>query len=164
MNIDLIRQQTEIFLPKGIPIEGSCIYHALAARIILGSECSIIAGDSSWKFTNFDNGYNTTHFTYQFTPGVLRFGSAMPEMHVWNVYKGKYLDLTTRYASSQCKKLIGHEFEKNLMPPDYFYGEPVGPDGQWLYKPSRDATKLANMMIAKEIPELMGKNIRYRHD
>src|SRR4051812_6230853 len=91
--------------PEVIP--GACLYYASVVNVLTGAP--IMAGSYSWKITNFDNGQNPNYFSCIFDdvaqakarrilaaqhlpgPGFL------PEMHIWNVYQGKVLDLTTAH-------------------------------------------------------------------
>ena len=145
-------------LPDGVPIEAACLYHAIAARMILGEECKIVAGSSSWKFTNFDNGRNPTHFTYEYTNSLNFPESSMPEIHIWNEYKGKVLDLSTRYLPDQIENFLGYTFEENLIPPLFHHGEKEGGSGQWLYKEIKEATNLANRMVQDAMIGIIAKN------
>jgi hypothetical protein len=142
-----MRKLVKQITPERVSLEGACLYHAIAARMILGRECLILAGNASWKFTTFDDGTNPTHFSYVYTPGIYVPGSVMPEMHVWNYYEGKMLDITTCYWPAQCLKLIGEEFSQSLIPPDFHYGAAAEETGLWYYEPSKDATQLAIQML-----------------
>lgn len=108
-----------------VAIEGSCLHHAVAVSQVLGAP--IVAGSLSWKFTRFDDGTNPNYFSYIFDPiealQTLQSGR-MPEMHCWNIYQGKVLDLTTCYLPQQAKKLVGFEWEPGLVPPEYYFGLP----------------------------------------
>jgi len=114
-------------------LPGSCIYHALAVREILGGE--VVAGSMSWRFTNFDNGVNDTHFSYVFEPEKLAIYLAkgvFPEMHVWNKIDGKVLDLTTKFIPEQAKTIAGLIWSSPL-PPAYHFGNNQDESYTYLY-------------------------------
>jgi len=123
---------------------GACLLYAIAANRILNAP--IVAGSLSWKCTNLDNGSNPTHFSYLFEP-LEAFqhiqAGRFPEMHVWNVYQGKTLDLTTCFLPTQAKLLAHLEWEPELLPPALFHGENC-PKNTYFYEPHQMATILAN--------------------
>lgn len=143
--IKRIRSLAErLCLENGIAPHGACLLHAIAANKLLNAP--IMAGSLSWKYTNFDNGSNPTHFSYMFIPSeAIQHTSQrrFPEMHVWNIYQGKILDLTTCFLPTQAKILAQMDWEPELLPPDHFHGENC-PNKNHFYSEHYFATYLAN--------------------
>ena len=134
----------------GVDIQGACLHHALAAQHLLGAR--IAAGSSTWRYTNKDNGKNPTHFTYLFGSGEAAaslLANCVPEIHIWNIYKGAVLDFTTRYLPQQALRLAGLEW-RTLPPPDYFLGKPTHRNNRWGYSQKEEATLFA-MMWARNL-------------
>lgn len=139
-------------------LPGACMYHAIAMNKLFN--ISIGAGSYSWKFTHFDNGTNPTHFSCMFDDlaksqahALLLSGDTstlvLPEMHVFNVFNGKVLDLTTCYLP-EFVRAGGLVFEDGLVPPPFLYDSPTGPGDQWIYTIDPVATQLARTVSRKE--------------
>ena len=150
--IEIIRSEAlEMLSGDAEKLPMSCLYHALAVNKILGAP--VLAGSSQWRFTSLDDGKNSTHFSYMFTPSTtivpLLLEGILPEMHIWNFYEGKVLDLTTKYLPTQCINLLDRIWEKELLPPDYYFGEAVTKDQNIIYVPSHLATSLLFNQVLK---------------
>lgn len=142
--VDEVRELAEwLAMLEGIPAQAACIQHAYAAQRILGAP--IVAGSCSWKYTDFDDGSNATHFSYTFNPDVANIMLALgllPEVHVWNFWRGKVLDFTTRYLKAQVRTVAELEWDTK-DPPDYFWGKREHPKKRWAYIHNPHATELA---------------------
>lgn len=148
------RQIISAALPPEVQI-GACLYHAVAmSRVLPG--CQIIAGSYSWKFTHKDDGQNATHFSCIFdnraqqqaariltTPDLIKDLPHFPEMHVFNYYQGKVLDISTRWIPQFAQKIGDFFFDDVLRPPPYLWDVPVHKAKRWLYVPHPIATQLA---------------------
>lgn len=134
----------------------SCLYHALAMQEVLGPQCKIIAGSYQWQFTTFDDGQNATHFSCMFDPKAQLEAALMiqhidqiigmphlPEMHVFNFFAGKLLDIATGYVPEFARR-NGFQFEEALTPPEYLFTDRlIQKKGRYVYQPHSLATKLA---------------------
>ncbi len=147
-------------------LSGSCFYHAFAMHMLCG--LPIVGGTYSWRLTKYDNGRNPTHFSCNYgkeaqieTAQILSSGEHMgmlrfPEMHVWNVWQGKILDLSTIHLPDFAMRTNGFRFDPDCTPPEYFFGKPKDNKHRWLYSAHPLATKLARE-IAEGI-KLKGEN------
>ena len=154
--IEAIRQRVLEIIPEGAPLEQTCLYHAMAACNVLGPACKLVAGSAHWRITYNDTGSNPLFFSYEFTPGFTLEGSMMPEMHVWNTYKGKVLDLTTKYTPIQCKNMLGVDFDLTL--PEYLYAKADDKKKErWAYYEKPAATQMANQMVMLALAEHEGR-------
>lgn len=138
-------------------LPGACLYHAVALHMVL-PEARIIAGSYSWRFTNKDDGKNPTNFSCIFdkkaqaltvellaNPDRLRDLPAFPEMHVFNYYQGKILDISTRWIPQFAQKACGFFFDEMLRPPPYLWDVPIHKNKRWIYAPHPLATELAKL-------------------
>lgn len=159
------RQMVADVLPEEI-LPQACIYFAVALNKVLGAP--IMAGSYSWKMTSIDNGKNPTHFSCIFdqvaqqkaiglleTPSLLA-NTALPEMHVWNHWHGKVLDISTRYVPTFAQKTCGFFFEDQLRPPVYLWADPIHRTKRWVYIPSPLGTQLARL-AGKNVMENLSK-------
>lgn len=138
-------------------LPGACLYHAVAMSKVLPG-CLIIAGSYSWRFTNKDDGKNPTHFSCIFdrvaqaktaeilqAPELIRNLGNFPEMHVFNYYQGKILDISTRWIPQFAQRIGSFFFDEQLRPPPYLWDVPVHKNKRWMYVPHPLATKLAQI-------------------
>jgi len=130
-------------------VEAGCLYHSIAVSKVLsdrGYPSVIVGGSCSWQFTRYDNGKNPTHFSYTFTPGVYIPESDMPEMHIWVdlCEKNEIVDISTKYLPAQAKRMIKIEFDEELSPPDYYWGDPTEENHRFSYEYDKLATVMAN--------------------
>jgi hypothetical protein len=127
----------------------ACMHHAWAFSKITGAQ--IVAGSASWKFTNLDDGMNPTHFSYEFEQyckeqgGHLLIDKHLPEMHVWNLYQGKTLDICSGYFPFMAEQ-AGFIWDAE-KPPAYHFGKPIHKKGRFSYRPNPAATKLAHVIL-----------------
>lgn len=148
---------------------GGCLYHALAVNVLTGAP--IVAGSYSWKFTDYDNGKNPTHFSCIFDETAQKITRTLleknavdmminlPEMHVWNRIGDNVFDISTAFIPSLARKTVGLEFEAHLIPPEYLLGPPRGPENRWLYQEHplatqfiRELAKIMRNRAAKGLP------------
>lgn len=151
--IELLRGETHL-LPR------SCLYHAIATRMILGPEATIVAGSTQWRYTSHDDGENSTHFSfiYDSDPRSVIAGlmaGCLPEMHIFNIYENKILDTSTKYLPQAAKLIAGFEWEPKMLPPDYLFTEKlVGPNSDWVYRPDVEASRFALKVVADALSRL----------
>jgi hypothetical protein len=157
--VRLARLNVDNAMPEGhTDRSGSCYWCAKAISEILPA--TVVAGTYQWQFTNYDNGMNDTHFSCEFdakaqsfarhllkNPEEMQVGKfILPEMHVWNIYQGKVLDISTIWTP----QLALHSnvvFEQDCLPPEYHFGKARHRNGRWVYKPHPLATELVRWLI-----------------
>lgn len=142
----------------------ACMQHAWAVYRFLGAP--IVAGSASWKFTDYDNGSNPTHVSFEYEQYLAEVAAddlnpiakellranghpdhvVLPEMHVWNMYKGQTLDISTG-SFTKMAELIGEQWTRSL-PPEYHFGKAEHKKRTWSYRPNTDATALARECAA----------------
>lgn len=140
--------------PEALP--GACLYHAVAINRVLGAP--IVAGSYSWRFTTFDNGRNPTHFSCMFDERSKQVATELlksdrvdelpilPEMHIWNLWQGKVLDITTLHLPAFAMRTCGFQFAPSLVPPLHHFGKAEdGKRGNFIYKADPLATRLARV-------------------
>lgn len=151
-----LQKEIEAKIPEEAML-GGCLYFAAYAQKLIGAE--VLAGTASWRTVDSDIG-SADYFQYLYTeqatiPQLDEADNgaivALPEMHIWNFYKGQYLDLTTKFWPAHCEQILGRRWP-GRKPPDVFYGKPqpsFGPHPLWQYIPNKQATKIANDLIPK---------------
>lgn len=111
--VDDIRREVARILPDAVPLECSCLYHAVAGMSVLrshGMKPVLQAGTMSWPVMTKaqDDGTRDTHFSWEFNPDCIR-GNQPPEMHVWLVLRNGsdpvFIDTTTCYLPVATKAL-----------------------------------------------------------
>lgn len=149
--------------PEELP--HACLYHAVALAHFL--KAPVCAGSASWRFVVVDNGRNPTHFSHVFDDKaaqhadlILTGGTLnkfhLPEMHAWNYWQGKILDISTRWVPMAAQK-HGFLFDNQLRPPAYLWNEPIHRNKKWLYVPDKRATVFARTMSDTILKKLMNK-------
>ena len=129
---------------------GRCFYFAAAVAALLGAP--VVAGSALWQFRP-DDGVTNTHFGYEFETEIgagtqFKIGpTALPEMHVWNVWLGKVLDLSTSDLPDQLRKGLGVEWDAGMIPPPIYFGPAAGKRDRFRYNADRKATALARAFL-----------------
>ena len=151
-----VQAQIEAVVPRAQA--GGCLYYAAWVKKLLGAQ--IVAGSAGWRIVDVDDGKNGTHFQYLYTenPNNPDFKLleakehelvvAMPEIHIWNLWCGQYVDLTTKHWPEACKSLSGLDWP-GKRPPPVFLGPPIHSNRkfpQWQYIRNTQATALANKL------------------
>lgn len=147
-----------------LALPGACLYHAVAINHVLGAP--IVAGSYSWRFTTHDDGTNPTHFSCIFDDAAKVFARRaltfadlnelpiLPEMHVWNLWQGKVLDISTLHLPAFAFRSSGFQFESSLNPPSYHFGKAVDHKrGNFLYRSDPIATALARAAASSLAPK-----------
>ena len=94
----------------------------------------ITAGTANFRFRTEENddGISATHFSYEFETmaAIARAANGdLPEMHAWvvvhpetrDITKMELVDLSTGDQLDQMKRIVGLEWDKELLPPDYLW-------------------------------------------
>ncbi len=128
-------------------VGGRCLFFAVAAQECLGAK--VIAGSAQWQFKE-DDGVSSTHFAYMFDTqlkeGDRRFQlveSELPEMHVWNFWNGKILDLSTKYLPEQLRLGLDEGWDRRFAVPPIYYGPWSDVRQRVNYIQNRRATEMA---------------------
>jgi len=157
-----VQVQIEALVPRARA--GGCLYYAAWAKKLLGAQ--VLAGTAGWRMVDVDDGVTGTHFQYLYTEtkddpdftllevkedksGSVDLEIAMPEIHIWNLWCGQYVDLTTKHWPEACKSLAGLDWP-GKPPPQVFMGPPSHSNRkfpQWEYIRNTQATALANKLV-----------------
>lgn len=140
-----------------------CLQHAVAMNITMGAP--IVAGNAGWKFTNDDDGFNSTHLSYMFddyykenSGDMLIYDNILPEMHVWNIWQGKVLDTSTIHWPVNFKNAFLSGTWDAEIPPEYHWGKTTNKKKNYFYEKRILATNLALKcadIIKKELDDIV---------
>lgn len=152
--------------PEAARQGGACAYLTAASIVVAATRGIRLvpqAGSLHWRrlAREFDDGVESNHFAYVWTPGDARAAIAaglLPECHVWagDPVSQEIVDLSTRDLPVWCLRQGGLSW-RAPMPPDALWCPASDvPDGA-IYEPDRDATltvwpvveKLIGLMVAR---------------
>ncbi len=155
-NADRIFQRVKTKMRRwygGEYIEKRCLYWMQTGMAVLnglGIKCSPAAGSAYWKLQEDDGKMSHFGFEWMGADGEARrkavlpdASTSLPETHcwIWLPTGREVVDFSTGYVPEMAKEL-GFEF-KSSPPPKYIWAKPESLWPRFIYKPNKDATRLA---------------------